>query len=103
MQMPFGKHAGQAVAEVPTPYLLWVLRARRHLDPALRRAIREVLTARGCALPPEAADPTPDWAAVLRRWYRGLVLDYHPDRGGSHEAMRAINEAHDRLRKLVGL
>jgi curved DNA-binding protein CbpA len=40
---------------------------------------------------------------MIRQWYRGLVLDFHPDRGGSHEAMQAINEAHERLRKLAGL
>jgi curved DNA-binding protein CbpA len=34
-------------------------------------------------------------------WYRGLVLKYHPDRGGSHEAMVAINDAHERLVALV--
>jgi curved DNA-binding protein CbpA len=38
---------------------------------------------------------------VIDRWYRGLVMDYHPDRGGSKEAMQAVNDAHDRLRKLV--
>src|SRR5262245_6043021 len=102
--MPFGKHAGSPLETNPTPYLLWVLRARRHLDPALRRAICGVLTARGCPVPP-AADrpPPPDWPAVIRRWYHELVLAFHPDRGGSHEAMKAINEAHDRLRRLVGL
>jgi hypothetical protein len=29
--------------------------------------------------------------------------DFHPDRGGSNEAMTAINVAYDRLRKAVGL
>jgi hypothetical protein len=108
MQMPFGKHAGKELAEVPTAYLLWILRARRHLDPALKLAIWRVLEDRGCSQPaagdlPHRVPPPIDWAWVIRQWYRGLVLDFHPDRGGSHAAMQAINEAHERLRKLVGL
>jgi hypothetical protein len=105
MNMPFGKHAGKPLVEVPTPYLLWLLRARRHLDPALRLAIYRVLDERGLSYPMLDDHPQPliDWPFVIRQWYRGLVLDYHPDRGGSHLAMQAINEAHLRLSKLVGI
>ena len=103
MRMPFGKHAGKELTDIPTSYLLWTIRARRTLDPALRRAIRQVLGERGCAPGVEAQAATPDWSALIRQWYRGLVLDYHPDRGGSHLAMQAINEAHLRLSKLVGI
>jgi hypothetical protein len=74
------------------------------LPPGLRQAVGQVLAGRGCTIPPE---PRPsaalDWSAVIRQWYRGLVLEYHPDRAGSHEAMQVINEAHQRLCKLVGL
>jgi hypothetical protein len=107
MRLSFGKHVGKELAEVPTPYLLWVIRARRSLDPALRQAIWRELGERGCTHSgwesAASAPPAPDWAALIRQWYRGLVLDFHPDRGGCHEAMQAINEAHDRLRKLTGL
>lgn len=105
MQMPFGKHAGKSLSEIPTSYLLWVLRARRRLQPDLRQAIGQILAAQGC--PPVAnggMNPSsPDSLTVIRQWYRGLVLDYHPDRGGSQEAMQIINEAHERLRRLAGL
>jgi curved DNA-binding protein CbpA len=40
---------------------------------------------------------------VVCRWYRDLALHFHPDRGGSNEAMQAINEANNRLRRMVGL
>jgi curved DNA-binding protein CbpA len=33
----------------------------------------------------------------IRRVYRELALIYHPDRGGSNEAMQAINEFYERL------
>ena len=42
-------------------------------------------------------------AWVLTEAYRVLALKYHPDRGGSHEQMVAINDAHDLLRTLTGI
>jgi hypothetical protein len=42
-------------------------------------------------------------AGVIKPWFAGLAMRFHPDRGGSHAAMVALNEAHDRLRELVGL
>jgi hypothetical protein len=44
-----------------------------------------------------------DWEPIIQGWYRDLSKLYHPDRGGSVEQMQAVNEAHDRLRKLVGV
>jgi hypothetical protein len=35
--------------------------------------------------------------------YRKRSLEAHPDRGGSKEAMQAINEAHHRLKRLVNI
>jgi hypothetical protein len=54
--------------------------------------------------PTSGASSTPvDWPARISRWYRQLCLDFHPDRGGSKEAMQAINEAHERLKKALGI
>jgi hypothetical protein len=107
MEMPFGKRAGKHPDEVPAPYLLWVLRARRGISPVLHQAICASLRRRGFlagdAGPGAWQPPQPDWEALIRRWYRDLVKDFHPDRGGSHEAMKAIAQAHARLRRLVGL
>jgi hypothetical protein len=106
--MPFGKYRGQPIDAIPPSYLRWVLREVRNLAPALRREIEQVLAEvdgyrPGPSQPPPSPPPPPvPWDGILRNWYRGLALDYHPDRGGSVEAMQAINEAHDRLRKMVG-
>ena len=36
----------------------------------------------------------------VKAWHRSLAKDYHPDlRHGSTEAMAAVNDAYDRLRK----
>jgi hypothetical protein len=55
--------------------------------------------------PPEAAGggKGAQVARVVEKWFRALVRDYHPDRGGSHEAMKAVNDANERLRKALGL
>jgi hypothetical protein len=42
-------------------------------------------------------------AEAVAQWYREMTLRFHPDRFGSHEAMTAINHAHQRLRQLLGL
>jgi hypothetical protein len=51
----------------------------------------------GCSRPM----PPADWVSLVRQWYRQLCLDFHPGRGGSVEAMQAINEAHRRLQNLL--
>ena len=39
----------------------------------------------------------------VQRWYSELSREFHPDRGGSHERMLALNAAHERLRTLLGV
>jgi len=117
----FGKHNGQQVSEVPTQYLRWCVRTLTDIEPRLLESIREELTRRRHQDGQQAHDenarrerearansarqysPPVQWAGIVREGYRGLALDFHPDRGGSNEAMRVINEAHDRLRQLVGV
>ena len=41
-------------------------------------------------------------AEIIRSWFRELSLRFHPDRGGSHDAMKALNEAHSRLKEMIG-
>ena len=40
--------------------------------------------------------------AELKKTYRGLVLELHPDRGGSHENMVVLNEVWDEIVKRRG-
>jgi hypothetical protein len=45
----------------------------------------------------------PDLAAAVAGWYRELARKYHPDAGGSNEAMAALNHAVERLKTVLGL
>ena len=44
----------------------------------------------------------PDWSRIIRQWLHEMALEFHPDRGGHVEAMKAINIAADRLKELTG-
>ena len=43
MIMPFGKHKGDCIEDVPTQYLEWVIDNIHDLDPILRKAIENDL------------------------------------------------------------
>ena len=98
-RMPWGKYKDQLLRDIPPKYLLYVLRSRRPLPPGLRREIRELLGEEAAGV--DQAPSTGDWQALLRRWHREMVLRFHPDRGGSHEAMAALNLAYERLKELL--
>jgi hypothetical protein len=54
--LPFGRHKGQAVGEVPSGYLEWLLREVK-LSSGLRAAVAAELQARGVAVPDVPAPP----------------------------------------------
>jgi hypothetical protein len=97
-RMPFGRHKGRLIADVPTGYLQRMLDTIRDLRPSLRYDVEQELRRRDLDPPPPV-----QWSTIIKTWYRGLARDYHPDRGGAVEAMQAINEAHERLKKLAGV
>jgi curved DNA-binding protein CbpA len=41
--------------------------------------------------------PTPQTLEELKTLYRKLAMEHHPDRGGSNEAMKAVNNEYDAL------
>src|SRR6202045_1778297 len=100
----FGKHKGCLLRDVPTSYLEWILREGT-FDEDLLTDVDDELWNRteaqygGNANNSHEARPPAKWDEVLAKWHREMVLRFHPDRGGSHEAMKAINVAADRLRE----
>ena len=100
MRMPWGKYRGRELSQTPDSYLLWVLDHCDYISPTLKNAIEEQLNLKNSHVHPPAPPP---WTSLLQGWYRQLALDFHPDRGGTNEEMRAITEAYSRLKKLLGL
>jgi hypothetical protein len=111
----FGKHRGRHPSEVPREYLEWALETVRDLDPRLRLEI-EFQLGRDTAPPQgnrasgldqvadEAVAVANDrWVGAVRRIYRDLAFEYHPDRGGLHQTMTALNEFRDRLEEAMGV
>jgi hypothetical protein len=70
--LPFGKHKGQPLADVPGDYLRWALLTVK-LSSGLRTAVADELTRRGVpvpAPPPPRVPPCPRCAATefVARW-----------------------------------
>jgi hypothetical protein len=103
-KMPFGRHRGKPLSQVPLSYLAWALRDCEGISWQLRSEIRSIVEkARRDARDEEpTAGPPAAWDAMITKWFREMCLKFHPDRGGNHEAMKAINFAHNRLKELIG-
>lgn len=111
LRMPFGKHKGELVANVPTSYLRWCLR-ECDLDKPLRDSITAALSARepsrGYSRPePEGGEEcrsVVDVRSTLKAWLREMTLRFHPDRTlDDGKAMSAINNGYERLQELFGV
>jgi hypothetical protein len=121
IKMPFGKYRGKRLISIPSEYLTWVLESE-DLDAELRKAVVYELDRRGEAPATEKTEepkpepkvkgpPMPEvqhvsplgqrLAGDVRMLFRALALKYHPDRGGSAEAMQALNELHDQVQELL--
>jgi hypothetical protein len=99
----FGKFSGVPLAKVPSWYLVWALDNLRKLRPAVRRAIEQELRQR-----PDIEEVGDHEGAVVfngeqlaRTWLREMSRRWHPDRGGSTEAMQAVNDGFDLLNEML--
>lgn len=108
MILKFGKYKNKSIDDVPPQYLEWMLATIADLDPRLRRAIIDHLartdrhdgpTATASSGPPLVAIPEVARAIKdgLKEVRRELAQKYHPDHGGSNEAMIALNDFYERL------
>jgi uncharacterized protein (DUF3820 family) len=108
VEMPFGKHRGQEVEELPTSYLRWCLDNLGWMNDDLREEMEEVLSHRegaslaGANYPRVSAPAVNVTLEAITQVYRELTLRWHPDRGGSAEAMAALNAFMERIRDILG-
>jgi hypothetical protein len=110
--MPFGEHKGNPIDTVDTGYLRWWLKKMDSdgLRAEYRESVRAVLEARGDRLPePRAPDKSTNgigsarllFAAetrqMLKAWYGRMTMKFHPDKGGTDESQRVVNECYQAL------
>lgn len=112
VRMPFGKHRGKLLGDVPVSYLAWLLRECGNMEPPLRDAVDAELRERMGAEPPrspssgvtrDGSHAVIELKSAIRSWYREMALRFHPDRnvGDDGKAMSAINHGYERLRELL--
>jgi Putative quorum-sensing-regulated virulence factor len=117
MQMPFGKHRGEELEDLPEDYIHWLVTEFDGLRPYLRQRLEEELQKREeedrarrqqrknqSRASTSNGGPPPhlkNWVEeIVRRGYRATSFKAHPDQGGSNEAMKELNEAKAWLEKL---
>lgn len=96
-RMPFGKYRGKPLEDVPRNYLKWLLANCENASPALLAEVHFLVSGDEPASKTAIAIP-----AVAAKWYRTLASEFHPDRGGTHEAMKVVNRANDLLYAICG-
>lgn len=86
MVVKFGKYKGWPISEIPLSYLAWIF---ENLDgkPDLQEAARREIQRRVSGY--EYDEPFD--RDVLRRLYRTLAMEHHPDKGGNGDIMKGIN------------
>jgi Putative quorum-sensing-regulated virulence factor len=108
--MPFGKHKGHPIPDLPDAYLTWLVTIELH-DP-LRRVVLDELQRRALgswrredrrrepAASRTAAPPIEIVNELVGAGLRSLARKYHPDlAGGDTRKMQQINGAVDWLRE----
>jgi hypothetical protein len=119
-RMPFGKHKGEALVDIPTPYLEWLLAECELRDWLLTAVVTELdRRERGEEPPPRQeqrrSEPVRPQRGEVRldlvkeiveAGRRALARKYHPDGNGSvgdsGERMAAVNATADWLLGQIG-
>jgi hypothetical protein len=109
MLMPFGKHKGCPVRDLPDSYVQWLVDGDILYGPLrdeveAEYAYRFAAGARGTQartaglsihIAPLHVSVVRD---IIERGYKAAAKVYHPDAGGDHAAMLELNAAADSLR-----
>jgi Putative quorum-sensing-regulated virulence factor len=95
--MPFGRYRGHRLVDLPDPYLTWLLTL--DLRDPLRTTVHAEARRRGLVgHGDDHGVPDRDLAeAIVDAGRRTLARRHHPDIGGHHDQMVAINNVADWL------
>ncbi len=92
--MPFGKYKGWRIDDIPTNYICYAL-MEFDLPPELRATMFNQMVDNLKCL--EYLNESEITSQQVKDTYRKLSLKYHPDKGGSNDAMSAISEFKEAL------
>jgi hypothetical protein len=92
--LPFGKHQGQPLPEIPPGYLQWLLRECK-LSSGLRSAVADELVRRGLPAPPPP--PTPEPACHWCGFDGEMNYGWMQDRLGRRQIRRTCGSCDRRL------
>ena len=96
MILNFGKYRGRYLDEVPLSYLAWLFESLNGRPDIREAALGEI---RRRVLGYEL-DAEPLSTERVKRVYRTLAMEFHPDRnGGNGDAMKGINAFYEAIRQ----
>ncbi len=98
MVFTFGKYAGYPLCDIPASYLGMALETFTIPEPLAHQCRAELLHRFGLMQPlPSQTEVTAAPDDKMKAIYRKLATKYHPDKGGSTQAMQAVNEFYQEL------
>lgn len=97
MRMRFGKFKGYELEDIPLDYLEWLVKSIPLREP-LRSAVNAEYARRSQSQKANTIVDADIAAQIIGAGLRALAKKHHPDMGGSHEQMVAINDAAEWLR-----
>jgi Putative quorum-sensing-regulated virulence factor len=106
-RMPFGRHRGVLLVELPPDYLTWLLGLelreplRSAVEAEAERRQQNAHTPPAPHTPRLARDALPHAREIVRRGFRALVHELHPDHGGPTSEMARLNKAMEWLRTTI--
>ena len=107
MRMPFGRHRGKDVSQLPTHYIIWLLQTCDLRQPLLQELKDEAdrredeadrYSSNTHALPVPVRNMC---ERLLTSGYRAMAQKMHPDHGGTHAAMILLTQAVEHLRRVI--
>jgi hypothetical protein len=107
--MEFGKYKDRSLGDVPSDYLVWLLRKSK----TNVREIRNELKNRGVINDDDESPPPPNhgrthipgdlnsplFRDLLAAGFKSLAQKLHPDHGGDADQMKELNQLRERLKK----